>query len=120
MPMGVRMPAYNPAVSVRHMLNHAREACALAGRHSRAELETNRTFAIVLVHLMEITGEASARVSAAFRARYPAIPWQDVADFRNVLIHKFDVIDYDIVWQVTQENLPSLIARLEAVLAAET
>ena len=55
-----------------------------------------------------------------FREIIPNLDWQKAADFRNVLIHQFDRIDYDILWEAVQDELPSLITQLEAILAQET
>ena len=110
---------YDPLASIDHMLNHAREAQAFAAARSRADLDTDRTLAMLLTHLMEIFGEASARIPRDFRENHPEFDWQEAADFRNVLIHQFDTISYDIIWEAVHDELPSLIAQLEAILTHE-
>jgi len=35
---------------------------------------------------------------------------------RNRLIHGYDAVDLDIVWQTVTEELPSLITILEAIV----
>jgi uncharacterized protein with HEPN domain len=37
---------------------------------------------------------------------------------RNLLIHDYDDVDLNVVWATTQDDLPSLIAKLEVYLAA--
>ena len=111
---------HDPLSSINHMLDHAREARSLVAGRSRADLDADWSLAMLLTHLMEIFGEASARISNAFRETHPEFDWQEAADFRNVLIHQFDTISYDIVWEAVQDELPSLIAQLEAILEQET
>ena len=111
---------HDPFASIHHMLDHAREAQALAAGCSRADLDTDRIFAMLLTHLMEIFGEASARIPRDFRENHPGFDWQEAVDFRNVLIHQFDTISYDIIWDAVQNELPVLITQLEAILAQET
>ena len=101
------------------MLNHAIEARALVAGRSRADLDTDRAFALQLVRLMEIFGEASRRIDGEFREEHPEFAWQDAVDFRNVLIHQFDRIDYDIVWGIVSGELPDLINQLEMILENE-
>ena len=36
---------------------------------------------------------------------------------RNRLIHGYDTINFDIVWSVIQDELPSLVEQLEAIVA---
>ena len=35
---------------------------------------------------------------------------------RNRLIHGYDFVDYDILWQTVEEDLPALVAALEPVV----
>ncbi len=111
---------HDPLVSIHHMMNHARETRVLVAGRSRADLDTNREFVMLITHLMEIFGEASARVPGEFREKYPEFEWQDAADLRNVLIHQFDEINYNILWQIVREELPLLIRQLEAIVGQET
>lgn len=41
--------------------------------------------------------------------------WQ-IVDFRNVLIHGYDLIDHRIVWSTIDEEVPGLLAQVEALL----
>ena len=113
------MPPNNTLPSLRHMLVHAHEANALIAGRSAADLHTDRTFAMLLAHLMEIVGEASRRVPPEFRLKYPETDWRGFAGLRDVLIHKFDSIDYDELWRITYDELPPLIRQLEAIIAQE-
>jgi len=51
-----------------------------------------------------------------FHSCYPEIPWRDVADLRNRLVHGYDTVNFDILWKIIQEDLPPLIEQLEAIL----
>jgi uncharacterized protein with HEPN domain len=63
-----------------------------------------------------MVGEAARRVTEQDRAKYPAVPWQDVVDLRNRLIHGYDQVDYDTVWQIVVGDLPPLAAELELMV----
>ena len=110
---------HDPLSSINHMLNHGREARVMINGRSRSDLDTDQELAMLLTHLMEIFGEASARIGGEFREKYPEFEWQKAADFRNVLIHRFDEIDYDVLWEAVRDEMPALIAQLEAILAQE-
>ena len=111
------MTRRDPLVRVRHMLDHAREAAAMAAGRKRADLDDDRQFSLAMVRLMEIIGEASGRVPDAFRAEHPDVPWQDIADLRNRLIHGYDMVNHDVVWDIIELDLPPLIEQLEAIIA---
>jgi uncharacterized protein with HEPN domain len=61
-------------------------------------------------------GEAAARTPEESKSLYPDIPWRQISDLRNRLIHGYDVIDIDIVWSVLNVDLPALVARLDSIL----
>ena len=106
-------------VRLQHMLDYSREAIALLEGKTRPDLDRERLLQLGLVRLIEIVGEAAARVSGEAQARYPQIPWPQVVSTRNRLIHGYDFVDFDILWQTIKEDLPSLVADLERILSEE-
>lgn len=59
------MSQADPLLAVRHMLDHAREAAALASSRSREELDSDRLLQLAMTRLVEIVGEAARRVPAS-------------------------------------------------------
>lgn len=57
----------------------------------------------------QIIGEAVDNISRDIKSNYPKTAWQDIKDFRNILIHEYFGIDLELVWNVIQEDLPELI-----------
>jgi uncharacterized protein with HEPN domain len=112
------MPGHEDNVRLRHMLDYTREAILLAQQWSRRDLATNRMLQLSLVRLVEIVGEAASRVSSETRQRYPQIPWPQISGMRNRLIHGYDFVDYDILWQTITEDLPALVAAVEPLVSA--
>ena len=82
----------------------------------RADLDRDRMLELALVRLIEIVGEAAARVSEAGQASFPSIPWRQVVGMRNRLIHGYDAIDCDVLWDTIRDDLPPLIERLQAAM----
>jgi uncharacterized protein with HEPN domain len=66
----------------------------------------------------EIIGEAARHLSPEIRKQFPDVPWQLITAMRNILIHDYDDVDLNVVWATTQDDLPALICKLEAYLAA--
>jgi len=94
------------------MLEHAREAMQLVVGRNRSDLDTDRVLSLALVRLLEIVGEAAARVSSETRARHPAIPWSEIVSLRNRLIHGYDAVDMDVLWSIVNTDLPALVRGL--------
>lgn len=61
-----------------------------------------------VVKQLEIIGEATKRLSPAFRAQATDIPWSTMAGMRDRLTHAYDAIDLAIVWRVVHQELPDL------------
>jgi len=64
----------------------------------------------------EIIGEAARHLSHEARRQFSDVPWQLITAMRNILIHDYDDVDLNIVWQTAEDDLPPLIAQLEAYL----
>jgi uncharacterized protein with HEPN domain len=58
--------------------------------------------------LLEIVCEASRRLPEEIKKNEPAINWQKMIDFGNVLRHAYHAIRVDIVWDILQNDLPVL------------
>ena len=68
-----------------------------------------------VVRRLEIIGEAAGRISPKFRARHPEIPWHDMVGMRNRLIHGYDDIDLEIVWNTVRQRLPELLELIQPI-----
>jgi uncharacterized protein with HEPN domain len=57
--------------------------------------------------------EAARRVSDTTRQEQVDISWAEINGMRNRLVHEYDAVDFDIVWDVVQNEIPRLIAILK-------
>ena len=110
------MTQHNDMIRIRHMLDHAEEAVALVAGKDKRELQHDRVLELALIRLVEIIGEASAKVSSETQANYPLIPWPQVIGMRNRLVHGYDSVDLNILWDTIEVDLPPLIAELRKIL----
>lgn len=68
------------------------------------------------LHALLILGEATKRLAPQTRTSCPDVPWDDIAGMRDRLIHGYDAVDFDIVWDVIQNRPTPLRASLARLL----
>lgn len=95
------------------MRDHTHEALGLVTGRSRVDLDSDRLLNLALVRLLEVIGEAAARVPERDRSSMPDIPWRQLVALRNRLIHAYDQVDFDILWQILTVDLPELAGALD-------
>jgi uncharacterized protein with HEPN domain len=83
---------------------------------AREDLDHDEDLAAALVWRLSVIGEAADKVAQDLRDRHPQIPWTQIIGMRHRLIHGYDAIDLDVVWQTIQGDLPPLIGQLEQLL----
>lgn len=66
-----------------------------------------------------VIGEAAARLPASFTIRHPDIEWPDIVEFRNIAVHEYFSVDWDIVWVTAMQDVPILQSKIAAILADE-
>jgi uncharacterized protein with HEPN domain len=72
-----------------------------------------------VIRNFEIIGEATKKLSASLRRKYPQVPWKKFAGLRDKVIHHYFGIKYDIIWQVKVE-FPTLIPQIKEIIEKET
>jgi uncharacterized protein with HEPN domain len=75
--------------------------------------------AYAVVRAIELIGEVASRVTIETRDQYPNIAWKNIIGMRNQVIHRYNNVNLDIVWQVFTRNIPELIAQLVTILPPE-
>lgn len=110
------MPRPEDLDRLRHMVEAVQEAMGHAAGRSRGDLDSDRQFEHTLIRLIEIIGEAAGRLSPTTRDLAPELPWLNMVSMRNRLIHGYDQVDLDMVWNTVTLDLPALIPQLERLV----
>lgn len=110
------MSRHDDFVSMRQMLDHAREIRRFSAGKSLDDLRNDRLLELALIRLLEVIGEAAARVKRETRDQYPEIPWSQIIGLRNRLIQAYDAVDMAIIWNIIVADTPQLIESIEGAL----
>ncbi len=65
-----------------------------------------------------VMGEAAAHLSDDFRSQHPEIVWSSVIGLRNVAVHQYFSVSWDIIWVTGTQDVPLLRKQVAALLAA--
>ena len=68
---------------------------------------------------LTILGEAVKRLSLGFKQKHKEINWKIIAGSRDIIVHKYDGIDYSIIWNVIIKDLPILKEQIERIIQEE-
>jgi uncharacterized protein with HEPN domain len=95
-------------LTLRQMIDFADEVAALTAARTRENLESNLELRRALERCVELIGEAATRLPEDWRASTPQIPWRQIIALRNVLIHGYDVVLAEVLWNVATIDVPEL------------
>ncbi len=110
------MSRHDDTVYLLDMLEHAELAVVASRGRSRADLDKDLVYGAACERFIQIIGEAAKHVSTSFCDAHPEIPWRKIIGTRNLLVHGYASIDRDILWDILEVQLPTLIADLSRVI----
>lgn len=102
--------------TLAQILEHARHARDLCASSKPEDLMSDWKSALALERALEVVGEAVKRLPAELCSSYPTVPWRLIAGMRDRLIHGYDDIDHEILWNAVQQDLPTLIETVEQMI----
>ena len=72
------------------------------------DYETDFRINFAVIRALEIISEASKRIPEDLRESTPNIPWKGMSGMRDRIIHGYDNIDYQIIWDVVKKDIPKI------------
>lgn len=90
----------------------------IAGR-TRDEFVNDDLLHSAVLQKFSVIGEAARRLSDDLKQRYPDVPWPKMIGMRNVGVHAYFALDWDIIWDTATADIPSLRPQIAEILATE-
>jgi uncharacterized protein with HEPN domain len=106
----------NDKVRLQHILDAINEIEEFTDSIDLTTFQTNRLVRNATIRSFEIIGEAVNSLSMDIKESEMIFPWQGWKDFRNVLIHQYFGVDYEMVYNTIQNDLPELKSKVKSLL----
>jgi len=104
-------------VFIAQMVEGAEAALEFSEGHTAESFAGDRLVGFAVVRAIQLVGQAPRGVSEPVRRAHQDIPWPQMIGMRNVVVHDYADVDLALVWKTVRDDLPSLIRRLNAILA---
>lgn len=102
---------------IEHMLEVARNLQDAKSSHTYEEILNDKILFYGLTKMTEIIGEAAYRLTHEFIETHPSLPWKEIIGMRHILVHGYFKITPEDLWDVIQNDIPSMIPVLEGYLS---
>jgi len=112
------MPVPDPRIYLLHILDCCERISECAILRDDGSVPP-RILLDAVCRNLEVIGEASRKIGAEFRAAHPKIPWREMNDLRNVLIHNYEGADPALVWGIVDREIPGVLAAVHHLVAEE-
>lgn len=68
---------------------------------------------------LAIIGEAVKKLPQDFKIKQHQIEWKKIAGLRDILIHDYFGINYKILWDIIQNQVPDLQKKIKQIIRAQ-
>jgi uncharacterized protein with HEPN domain len=110
------MTRRDDASRLKHIVEATEKTIRFTRGKKRHDLDSDELLKLALLQLLQIIGEAASGVSDRMKENHPEIRWRDMKDARNRLIHGYDEVNIDIVWNTVTKELPPLLKQMKSLL----
>ncbi len=96
-----------------HMLEMAQALEQEKSKYILDDVCSDRILFYGLSKMVEIIGEAAYMISKEFKATHLQLPWRQIEGMRHILVHGYFSISAEVLWDVIQNDVPTLIPVLQ-------
>ena len=76
----------------------------------------DETLKRAITRSLEIIGEAIKNLTIEFRLKYNSVPWSYMAKLRDKIIHHYQDVDYETIWNIISLEIPQLHFQIEQII----
>jgi len=76
--------------------------------HTKDDFLSSTQLQDSVIRRLEIIGEAVKNIPDNYRKKYPDVKWKEIAGLRDILIHQYFGIDFELTWEIVIRDLPEI------------
>jgi len=69
-----------------------------------------------VIRRIMIIGEAAKHIPAESRGQWNHIPWKEIAEMRDILVHEYFGVTLAMIWKLAVEDIPILKKQIDEIL----
>ncbi len=104
---------------LRDILENSEKSVGFIAGMTRDDFLKDEKTVFAVIRAIEIIGEATKKIPANIREKYPEIPWREMTGTRDKLIHDYMGVNLVVVWKTVTEDIPNLISLLQQAIKNE-
>lgn len=82
-------------------------------------INDNKTQDAVVRQIL-IIGEAMNNITDEFVEKHKVLPAREAISMRNLLVHEYDMVDVDRLWNTIIKDLPKLLTSVESIISNQS
>lgn len=106
----------DPVVYLEDIQNSINLIFQYINNKTESDIKNSQEIQDAILLRFEIIGEASSQLPADFKKKYPNVPWQEMADTRNKIIHEYFGLNWYIIWKTITDDLPLVKKYIEDII----
>lgn len=110
------MPVRQWIFRVKHIIENIEHIQEFVHGMSYEEFEADLRTQLAVNSCFGIIGEAVKYIPEDVQRHWTDIPWREMRRMRNYLVHEYDSIELDVVWNTIQHELPVILPMLKSLL----
>ncbi len=91
----------------------------LTSNMTELEFQHDERTQLAILYEITILGEVVKRLSAEFRNQHSTIEWKKITGMRDRLVHNYNEVKFDLVWEVIKTNIPELLEYVTPLLPSK-
>ncbi len=101
---------------LNHILDCINDIEHFIDGYSEQQFVTDKKTFNSTIRMFEIIGEATKKISPELKQNNSEVEWKKMAGLRDVLIHDYEGVDLNAVWQIIQIHIPTLKIQIQKII----